>query len=138
MQTIADLLAELQQRGINLWVAGTQLGFEIPKGSLTPPLRAALRTRQTEILTFLQLQQQARGAATQIPPAPRDLPLFLSFAQQRLWFLAQMAEQAHMAYQIALPLRFSGPLDLPTLRKSLQTLLERHEILRTTFRMVAD
>jgi hypothetical protein len=40
----------------------------------------------------------------------RDEPLLLSFAQQRLWFLAQM-EGVSQAYHIPLGLRLTGALD---------------------------
>jgi len=35
----------------------------------------------------------------------------VSFAQQRLWFLAQMGEEASEAYHIPLALRMKGELD---------------------------
>ena len=45
-----------------------------------------------------------------IQPVSRDEPLALSFAQQRLWFLAQF-EQTSSTYHIPIVLRFSGALD---------------------------
>ena len=53
------------------------------------------------------------GARTTLPPitaARRDEPLPLSFAQQRLWFLAQM-EGVSQAYHIVRALRLTGELD---------------------------
>lgn len=61
-------------------------------------------------------------------------PLPLSFAQTRLWFLTQL-EPDSSAYNIPLALRFEGPLNLTALRRSLDTIIERHEVLRTTFRL---
>ena len=65
----------------------------------------------------------------------RDRPLALSFAQQRLWFLAQM-EGVSEAYHIPLGLRLRGELDREALRKALDGLIARHESLRTTFAIV--
>ena len=75
------------------------------------------------------------GARSTLPPimaARRDEPLPLSFAQQRLWFLAQM-EGVSQAYHIPLGLRLTGELDGGALRGALARLVARHEALRTTF-----
>lgn len=56
----------------------------------------------------------------------------LSFAQQRLWFLHQM-DPSNAAYNMPLAFRLSGPLDVDALQWSLDEIVRRHEILRTTF-----
>ena len=65
----------------------------------------------------------------------RERPLALSFAQQRLWFLAQM-EGVSEAYHVRLGLRLRGELDRTALRNALDALTARHESLRTTFAVV--
>lgn len=66
-------------------------------------------------------------------PHPEDIFVFpLSFAQQRLWFLHQM-EPANAAYNMPLAFRLSGRLDVAALQWSLDEIVRRHEILRTTF-----
>src|SRR5262245_5934902 len=56
----------------------------------------------------------------------------LSFAQQRLWFLHQMDAGAPV-YNVPLAARLTGPLDVEAVRKSLNGVLRRHDVLRTTF-----
>ena len=56
----------------------------------------------------------------------------LSFAQQRLWFLHQL-EPKSATYNISTANRLSGNLDITALRQSLDSLIQRHEVLRTTF-----
>jgi arthrofactin-type cyclic lipopeptide synthetase C len=60
----------------------------------------------------------------------------LSFAQQRLWFLAQLQEagEAAASYNIAAGLRFEGELDIAVLRRALRALTERQESLRVNIR----
>src|ERR1035438_7662598 len=73
------------------------------------------------------------------PPAQSAPDLFdqfpLSFAQQRLWLLAQM-ERASEAYHIPLGLSLKGDLDRAALRRALDRILARHEALRTRFAMI--
>ena len=56
----------------------------------------------------------------------------LSFGQERLWFLDQLAP-GNPFYNDGTGLRLSGRLDEAALRASLQTIVDRHEILRTVF-----
>src|ERR1700728_3798001 len=61
----------------------------------------------------------------------------LSFAQQRLWFLAQM-EGVSEAYHIPFGLRLKGDLDRAALRRALNRVVVGHEALRTTFVFVDE
>ena len=58
-----------------------------------------------------------------------------SFAQERLWFLEQIAPGSAV-YNVAGAFRAVGHLDLAVLRHSLESLVARHESLRTTFAVV--
>ncbi|MCA1821140.1 MAG: condensation domain-containing protein, partial [Pseudonocardia sp.] len=82
-----------------------------------------------------QLRRRLSGQSQQldrIPHAQRTGPLPLSFAQQRLWFLNEF-QPGSAGYNSALALRLLGLLDVAALTAALQTLLGRHESLRTTF-----
>ncbi|MBI3417727.1 MAG: amino acid adenylation domain-containing protein, partial [Verrucomicrobia bacterium] len=61
---------------------------------------------------------------------PRNLPLTES--QQGLWAMILMTPAANRAYNEVTTLRLRGPVDLDALERSLQTLMDRHEALRTT------
>ena len=56
----------------------------------------------------------------------------LSLTQQRLWFLNQL-DPGTSAYNVPLGIRLQGNLDRLALGSSLQAIVHRHEILRTTF-----
>jgi len=71
--------------------------------------------------------------APPIEPVSRDGELPLSFAQQRLWFLDQLAP-GNLFYNIPMAVRLTGELDVEALEQSLNEILRRHEVLRTTFR----
>jgi NRPS condensation-like uncharacterized protein len=61
----------------------------------------------------------------------------VSFEQQRLWFLDQLAPGS-TAYNVPAGFRIKGVLQVEALEKSLRCMVERHEILRTTFATVND
>ena len=67
-----------------------------------------------------------------IQPRPGDGPLPLSFAQEHLWFMEQLAP-GNPAYNIVDMVRLRGPYDGRALAAALRDLVHRHEILRTVF-----
>ncbi len=86
---------------------------------------------------LLKQARQKQPAAHTIQPRPAEEPIQLSFAQQRLWFLDQW-EPDSPAYNIALPLHLVGELDVETLRKVFQAILDRHAVLRLVFALKDD
>jgi amino acid adenylation domain-containing protein len=92
---------------------------------LSPAERAALVSR-------LKQQRAAEREATQTIPrraAAQHHPL--SFAQQRLWFLEQLEPDG--PYKIPAAFRLRGPLQVSALEQSVNEIINRHEVLRTTF-----
>jgi pristinamycin I synthase-3/4 len=104
------------------------LGVELPLPVVwEAPTPASLARRVDALLR--------EGAGTQAPPilpVPRDRPLPLSFAQQRLWFLHRLDPEG-IGYNVPFPLRLRGAVDPPALRHALGELVRRHESLRTVF-----
>ncbi|MEU7876556.1 condensation domain-containing protein, partial [Dactylosporangium sp. NPDC049140] len=74
-------------------------------------------------------------AAAAMVPVRRDEPLPLSFAQQRLWFLAQL-DPGSAEYNLPSRIRLGGEVSVEALEAALTTLVARHEVLRT--RLVAN
>ena len=68
------------------------------------------------------------------PPIPRPAGLApsLSFTQQQVWLHAQLAADVPLYHEVLI-LERTGPLDRVALERSLNEILRRHEILRTTF-----
>ena len=83
-----------------------------------------------ELAAWLREQRQAQQDA--IPRVDRNQPLPLSFAQERLWFLEQLYPDS-AAYNQTVAVRLTGNLHIDALHQSLQTIVDRHESLRTTF-----
>ena len=78
------------------------------------------------------LGQSASSVIEKIPVISRELPVLLSSAQERLWFLDQM-NPGSPAYNISYALGIKGRLVVDVLEQALAALLQRHESLRTRF-----
>ncbi|VCB17698.1 non-ribosomal peptide synthase [Burkholderia pseudomallei] len=78
---------------------------------------------------------RARDAA--IPKAARGEPVPMSFAQQRLWFLARMGGLGD-AYHMPIAVRLRGALDVDALQRALSRIVSRHDVLRTTFTLEGE
>src|ERR1700716_2639106 len=82
-------------------------------------------------LEALRARLGGRRRAAGIPRRPEGSEPVLSFAQQRLWFLDQL-EPGSDEYNVPLGLRLRGALDEGALRRALERVVERHEVLRTS------
>jgi amino acid adenylation domain-containing protein/non-ribosomal peptide synthase protein (TIGR01720 family) len=103
-------------------------GVDVPLRSFFEAPTVATLSARVE-----RLRREAEGlSAPPIEPVPRDGDLPLSFAQQRLWFLDHL-EPDSAVYNVPDAVRIRGVLDVDALERSLKELVQRHEVLRTTF-----
>ncbi len=102
-----------------------QVGVELP-------LRTVFETP-----SLAGLARQCAAAGVQLAPparAPGHAPTLpvMSYAQERMWFMQQLAPQS-TAYHMPLAIRLTGPLDCRALEAALADIVARHDILRTVF-----
>ncbi|MBP6749164.1 MAG: AMP-binding protein, partial [Xanthomonadaceae bacterium] len=79
-----------------------------------------------------KLAAQARGKRNRIAPAPRPERIPLSSGQRRLWWLDQLFPGI-TAYNAPTVYWLRGDLNADALRTALQSLINRHEVLRTVY-----
>ena len=99
------------------------------------PLRALFETPTVAGLAerVEHVQRERHGlVAPPIVAQPRNQRLPLSFAQQRLWFLDQV-EPNNPLYNIPRAIRLIGAFSVAAMESALNGIVERHEILRTTY-----
>ena len=94
--------------------------FEYPTvASLAQHVDLTIRNVDTRLLPAIQ-------------PADRDLPLQLSFSQERLWLIYQL-QPDNSAYNIPTATRIKGTMNILALEQAINLMIQRHEILRTIF-----
>ena len=95
------------------------------------PLRSLLQNPTVAGLA-LQVEKAARTATPPLQPVPREQYPRLSFGQERLWFLSRYEAESSL-YNVPVTLRLRGRLNIEALHASLQEIVARHEVLRTSF-----
>lgn len=104
-------------------------GIEVPLRALFEQPTIAGLARRLRGQAPAATDQPALTRAARDPGSP-GLPL--SFAQQRLWLEHQL-DPYSAAYNVPVGLRLEGDPDLAALLRSLDAMVARHEVLRTTF-----
>ncbi|HYP40297.1 MAG TPA: amino acid adenylation domain-containing protein [Chloroflexia bacterium] len=100
-----------------------------------PGADEGLAERQ-ELLAFLLEEEGISDLSERTIPVREDNgPCPLSFAQERLWFFEQL-EPGKALYNLPRVVRISGSLDPAILERSLNEVVNRHEVLRTSFGVV--
>jgi len=100
------------------------------------PLRSLFEAPTVAGLAQVVAATQANSSLAPIERVSRQAELPLSFAQQRLWFLDQLEPDSSF-YNIPAAIRLQGQLNIFALQQSIQEILRRHEVLRTSFKTVA-
>ena len=117
---LLKFLQDISFKGIELGHDGEKLLIDGSEGLLTPDVIAQLKQHKTEILQLLR-------------DRPDILNIYpLSYGQQSLWFLWQLAPKS-AAYNVAFTCRICSPINVTTLQKSFQIILDRHPQLRSKF-----
>ena len=141
--TTVQFLAYLRSLDIQVFVEGDRLRCSAPEGTVTPDLQAELAQRKPELIALLRQTPQSSLPSSPMTRLPRtsqgdrygERSLPLSFAQQRLWFLDQLVPE-NPFYNMPAAVQLQGHLNLKALQQAFNTIVRRHETLRTTFTQV--
>ena len=106
----------------------TAFGVGIPlRGVFEDPTVAGIAARVRE-----RVAGKRSAALPPVPVVSRDEPLPVSYGQRRLWFLDRL-DGANGLYHTNILLRVHGDVDAAALRAALESIVARHEVLRTRF-----
>jgi amino acid adenylation domain-containing protein/non-ribosomal peptide synthase protein (TIGR01720 family) len=133
------LLDLLKERKIAVSAVDGALRVKAPKGAIDAEVDRLLKQHKHELVEFL-VRRSAQSVADDgvaLAPVTRGEASITSFPQQRLWFVDQL-EGGSAQYNLGAALRLRGRLDTPALQRALDTIVERHEVLRTIYRADED
>lgn len=129
------LFKKLNNLNITVDSVNGRLDIQAPKGVMTKELLEEIKLNKNELLEFLNTYNHNEKLDYQlIPEFPIQSDYALSSSQHRVWLLSQI-EEANRAYNMSNVFKLKGSLEISILEKAFVTIIERHEILRTIFRI---
>jgi len=148
LQAAAARMLDLAPADLSLQHPLTRLGMDSLKAmelqnhietSLKVFLPMAILLQDVSLSQLAQLVTEELAKSTDEPPTELTAPaqtcnhFQLSYGQQRLWFLDQLAP-GNPAYNIAIAFRLAGRLNHFALEQAVSEITARHNALRTVFR----
>ena len=97
---------------------------------LSPEKRALLEGLKRHSGTASHAEEEAPGRIEPVSPGRHPV---MSFSQERFWFLNEL-DPYSAAYNVVLPVGFRGRLDVSALERALNSIIQRHQALRSHFR----
>ena len=137
----AELLFDrLSQSGILVTLDSGKLVVKAAKGAMTPDFVAQIKQHKAALVAFLEEQNSYQSAPKYpaihtVERTPENL-YPVSFNQQRLWFIHQISGNS-ANYNIPMAFMVEGELDFVAAQTALTQIVQRHEILRTSYHAVS-
>jgi hypothetical protein len=128
-ERVRDLLFSMRKEGVKIWAENGKLRYQASRKSLRTGDLESLKALRDDIRAFLAQHHPNRMESVPTPRPPSDRAP-VSFPQQYLWNLLDLENKPSMRW-VAAAIRLSGSLDIGFLRQGFQTLIHRHEALRT-------
>ncbi|NQZ11173.1 MAG: amino acid adenylation domain-containing protein, partial [Algicola sp.] len=135
---IAELVNTLKQQKVRLAVDGERLLCYMPSNDykMSAQLQTAIKTQKIELVKYLQTLAIPKSTITKVARDQRGF--VLSSQQERVWFTDRFEQGLDYSYNNAGTIDFDGKLDAQILLRCFNTVIQRHESLRTRFICVQD
>ncbi|WP_394205003.1 amino acid adenylation domain-containing protein [Shewanella waksmanii] len=123
------------EQGIFLSVDNGNLQVDTNKDNLSQDTLVLLKSHKQELVSYIEAFQSQQAALNrqQLKKAEHNGPAPLSFAQQRLWIVDRM-EQGAAQSNVSAPFLLEGKLNKAAMQQAIDTIIERHEVLRSVYR----
>ena len=129
--TSTEFLRLLDRTNIQIQARNEHLTINAPAGVLDEHLRAELKRRKPDLLALLRTPTEV-SASSPLLSVKRGGRIPMTPSQQGMWLIDHF-DPGNVAYNIPEAFLFSFSLDLENLQSSVDLLVARHEILRTSF-----
>ncbi|MCG7542549.1 condensation domain-containing protein, partial [Pseudoalteromonas sp. OF7H-1] len=133
MKEIRLFLANLNLRGVRLFLDNGKLKSRSPDGEINDEERLFIRNNKELIVNFLKNLKSNSRSAKEYSIEKSGLTYGVtSFSQQRLWFIDKL-QGGTPEYNMPMVFRVTGTFSLKVLTQVFETILDRHEVLRSVY-----
>jgi len=129
MQSIPQLLADLQAKGIVLSLADGALTYRAPKGALTPKDRETLSTNRKAVIDYLSALAARLKSPIKIEKATHPMPSVL----QEIWWNWYGLPDRQLNQERLPMVKLYHNTSYAILETAIQQFITRHDTLRTSF-----
>ncbi len=136
-ESVSDLFIKLKKLKINIQLVDDRLDIQAPKGVLTPELVSEIKLHKTDLINFIKAYKTRKDGFNAIGKAEERENYPLSSSQRRMWIVSQF-EDASIAYNMPGVYAFEGNMSREALEYCFDKLIDRHENLRTVFKVDTD
>lgn len=138
MITILDIIKQAKSQGVLLYVEDGKLGFKLIGKTFPADLKELIQTHKEEIIAVLSIDTDMTKSIKRTETIParlhKDQPVPASAAQCRIWTAHNLAQNSHI-YNMCKVLTLKGALRLDVLDKTLEHIFNRHNALRSLFKV---
>lgn len=129
-----QLLTKLYQSGIKVTLNKGELSVDAEKGALTSELLMQLKSLKPELVRLLSVLEHDNTKQIRIDNTPRTYPFeaTASIAQERILFMEELSDDSSF-YNVPFFFKISGRLNKAALWESFLRLVNKHDVLRTTY-----
>ncbi|MEM7187702.1 MAG: LLM class flavin-dependent oxidoreductase [Bacteroidota bacterium] len=128
---IPHLLRTIREQGIDLRWVGDSLELVSEQDTIDPEVVTLIKEHKPAIIAYLK-SITSESDIQVIPMAAVQERYSVTATQFRFWILCQL-EEINVAYNMPLVVKIEGNLEVDVLERSLEMLMERHELLRSQF-----
>ncbi|GAA4271395.1 condensation domain-containing protein [Aquimarina gracilis] len=123
-------LQKLVKENIYLSLKEGELSVKVPKTGVDPEIIGEIKAKKTELIEYLS----KLADPDQIPTLSQQENYSLSYVQKRIWDLSRL-DKGSIAYNVPGTIEFGAALDKDRFMQALNAGIDRHESLRTVFRL---
>jgi non-ribosomal peptide synthetase component F/acyl carrier protein len=122
----------MREKGAVFKLKNEKLSCDAPKGLIDAELQSQIRELKAAIIDILRQEEASALQLSRIEPIADKSVVALSLSQERFLFLENLVE-AESALNLPAAFKMKGHVNVPAFEKALQEIVNRHEILRTSF-----
>jgi amino acid adenylation domain-containing protein len=127
-----SLLKELKENNISIFLDNKNLKLKFNGEKVPDQLLEKVKQNKGKLIQYLEDQGRI-GEDSEIYPIPESESYVLSSAQRRIMVLSQLDEN-NTVYNLSGVYIFEGDVDVDSMNYAFDSLLDRHESLRTIFK----